>query len=135
MAKEIIIDYRVYRGNIGILKETINKLLERQVLCGNMPFTACDVSSSGSTLMALCDLGLIEVCGKREQWRLVDPDTQKRIFVNEYRFCSEVICFKEKVKKSLMKSYSDEMDLLLYKAQKIEQKMAEIAIKAQMVDF
>ena len=135
MAKELIIDYRVYRGNIGILKETVNNLLERQIRCGNVPFTACDVSANGSTLMALCDLGLIEVCGKREQWRLVDPDTQKRIFVNEYKFCSSVAYFKEKIKKSLMKSYNDEMDLLLYKAQRIEQKMADIAIKAQMVDF
>lgn len=135
MAKEIVINYRVYTGNIGILKETVNNLLKRQITFGNIPFIACEVSASGSTLMALCDLGLLEVCGKREQWRLVDPDTQKRIFVNEYKFCADVGYFKEMVKKSLMKSYNDEMDMLLLKAQRIEQKMAEITIKAQMVDF
>lgn len=135
MTKEIVINYRVYTGNIGILKEALNNLEKRQTIFFNLPFTACDVSVSGATLMALCDLGLLEVCGKREQWRLVDPDTQKRIFVNEYRFCSDVGDFKELVKKSLMKSYNDEMDLLLLKAQRIERKMAEITIKAQMVDF
>lgn len=135
MAKELIINYRVYRGNVNVLKETLNNLHKRQITCGNLPFTACEVSANGSTLMALCSLGLIEVCGKREQWRLIDPDTKKRIFVNEYKFCSSVAYFKEIVKQSLMKSYNDEMELLLLKAQRIEQKISEITIKAQMVDF
>lgn len=135
MSKEIYINYHRYTGNIGILKETVNSLLKRQIRYGNIPFTACEIPASGSTLMALCDLGLIEVCGKREQWRLINPDTQKRIFVNEYRFCSNVADFKEAVKKSLMKSYNDELDMLLSRAQITKQRIAEVTIKARMVDF
>ena len=92
MAKEIT-DYRVYTGKIGILKEIINNIDKKLIHCGNVPFTECDVSSNDAILKGLCDLEILEVYGKREQWRLVDSNTLQRVFVNEYRFCSNVSLF------------------------------------------
>lgn len=91
MAK--IIDYRVYTGKIDILKEIINNLDKKLTHCCNVPFTEYDVSSSDAILKGLCDLKILEVYGKREQWKLVDSNTLKRVFVNEYRFCSNVSFF------------------------------------------
>lgn len=92
MTKKII-DYRVYTGKIDILNEIINNIDKRLTHWGNAPFTECDVISNDAILKALCDLEILEVYGKREQWRLVDSNTLKRVFVNEYRFCSNVSYF------------------------------------------